>query len=146
MVVDGKLSDARDKGVGIADCLGAVGRQLEFQRFDGTTLPADVQSNNLPFWPLRHGDVAYKQTQYPLAVSRRCGRCSPKFWQVAGKLEDLPLLLGGHGAQGLSFEGCQLSLEFLQALHGVVPALFEGRRDEVAGSTASYRRSARSMS
>src|ERR1044072_6207916 len=107
MVVDGKLSDARDKGVGIADCLGAVGRQLEFQRFDGTTLPADVQSNNLPFWPLRHGDVAYKQTQYPLAVSRRCGRCSPKFWQVAGKLEDLPLLLGGHGAQGLSFEGCQ---------------------------------------
>ena len=44
----------------------------------------------------------------------------------------------GHGEQGLSFEGCQLSLEFLQALHGVVPALFEGRRDEAIGGIDGF--------
>ena len=60
MVIDGQLSDARDESLGITHCLGAVGRHLEFQRFDGTALPADVQSNDLQFRALRDGDVAYK--------------------------------------------------------------------------------------
>ena len=48
--------------------------------------------------------------------------------------ENLPLLLGGDGAHGLLFEGREPGFEIMQALHGVVPAGFERRRDQsVAG-------------
>ena len=62
----------------------------------------------------------------------RGGRC-PQLGEVAGELEDLSLLLGRDGAHGLSLEGCQLGFEFLQALHGIVPALLERGGDEAIG-------------
>lgn len=63
--------------------------------------------------PLRYGDVAYEQAQYPLAISRRGGRCGPKSGQIAGELENLPLLLGRHRPHGLSLEHSQLGFELL---------------------------------
>ena len=47
MVVDRQLSDARYEGLRITDRLGAVWRQLKFQRFRGAALPADMQSDSL---------------------------------------------------------------------------------------------------
>ena len=52
---------------------------------------------------------------------------------LAGELQDPTLLLGRHGPHGLSFEGCQLGFELLQALHGIVPVLLEGGCDEAIG-------------
>jgi hypothetical protein len=80
-----------------------------------------------------HGDVAHQQAKDALAVSlSRGGRC-PQLGEVAGELQDLSLLLGRHRAHGLSFEGCQLGFEVLQALHGIVPPLLKGGRDETIG-------------
>ena len=43
---------------------------------------------------------------------------------------DLPLLFGCYGSHGLALEVGQLRLEVVQALHGIVPALLECRRDQ----------------
>jgi hypothetical protein len=42
MMVDRQLSDARDEGLRVADRLGAVWRQLQFQGFYCSALPTDV--------------------------------------------------------------------------------------------------------
>ena len=124
MVVDCQLSDARDEGLGITDRLGPVRRQPEFQGFRCAALPADVQSDDLRLRSLRHGDVAHQQAQDPLAVPRRRGRRAQsrgKFCRRAARI--CRFCSAVTARMVLSFEGRQLGFEFLQALHGVVPAL-----------------------
>ena len=130
MVADCQLSDACYERLRVADRLGAVWRQLKFQGFRCAALPADMQFDSLRLRAFGHGDVAHKQAEDALAVSLSRGGRRPQLGEVAGELEDLSLLFGRHGPHCLSFEGCQLGFEILQALHGIVPTLLEGGSDE----------------
>jgi len=57
MMIGCELLDARDERLRIADRLGAVGRQAEFQRFGCAALPPNVQPDDLRFRSLGYRHV-----------------------------------------------------------------------------------------
>ena len=133
-MVDRKLADARDEYLWIADCVGAVLRQTEFQCFGCAALPTNVQSDGLGLRSRRHGDVPYKEAKNSFAVSVGGCWCRPQLRKVTGELEYLSLLFGCYGAHSLMFEGCQLRFKSLKTLHGIIPALLKCCCDEaIAG-------------
>src|ERR1700681_1000459 len=63
-------TDVSNEGIGITNRFGAVRRKAQLDRFDGTALPANIQSQQLWILALCDGDVPDQQAEHALAVTR----------------------------------------------------------------------------
>ena len=127
--------DFSNECIGIADRLGVVRPPPNLDCFRRSTLPADLQVQQLwLLWVLDDGNIADQQTDDVLAVASRGGWRLPQSREVSAELQNLLFLFGCDTAHRLAFKMRQLGFQFKHPLHSVVPALLECTGNEpVAG-------------